>query len=171
MWVGSATCSTLPVASNVRPPPTWYTRGKSSEHTYCFNFKALCLVSEGRKPLSLPQWEASFLHFGLQFLISPSPHTHTHTHTHTEREKEREREREMSKQPVAARDGASSVAKGVHLFLPNHSEPTTYEVTLHLPVIMPLLMEVSYSGNKAAAWVPPLISSTPVHSLSLDIVY
>lgn len=54
MWVGSATCSTLPVARQVRPPPTWFTRGKSRERTYCFNFKALCSVSE----------EASF---GLQF--------------------------------------------------------------------------------------------------------
>lgn len=115
MWVGSATCSTLPVAPEVRPPPTRFTRGKSGERTYCFNFKALCLVSG----------EASF---GLQF----------HTDTHTQ----------MSQQPVAAGEDASSVAKRVHLFLPSHSEPTSYGVPLHLPVIMPVLMEAAYSGNR-----------------------
>lgn len=46
----------------------------------------------------------------------------------------------MSKQPVAAEEAASSVAKGVYLFLPSHSEPTSYGIPLHLPVIKPLVM-------------------------------
>lgn len=57
------------------PPPTWYSRGKSSERTYCFNFKVLCLVSVGRKPRSFSQWKASFLGFS-----SLSYHHHTYTH-------------------------------------------------------------------------------------------
>lgn len=67
------------------------------------------------------------------------------TQTHTQ----------MSQQPVAAGEDASSVAKRVHLFLPSHSEPTSYGVPLHLPVIMPVLMEAAYSGNKEAAPAPP----------------
>lgn len=62
----------------------------------------------------------------------------------------------MSKQPVAAEEDASSVAKGVGLFLPGHSEPTSYGVPLHLPVIMSVLMEAAYSGNKEAAPAPQL---------------
>lgn len=117
-------------------PPTWYSRGKSSEGTYCFNFKALCSVSAGRKPLSLSQREASFLGF------SSSSHQLTCTRTLMHAE--------MSKQPVAAGGEASSVAKGVHLFLPSHSEPTSYGVPLHLPVIMPFVNGSSTVGEQKA---------------------
>lgn len=124
MWVGSATCSTLPVAPKVGPPPTWCSRGKSSEHTYCFNLKALCLVSE----------EASS---GLQFLVSTIS---TLTRFHSQ----------MSKQPVAAKGDASSVARGVDLFLRSHTDPTSFGVPLHLPVIMSALMEDAYSDAAPA---------------------
>lgn len=62
---------------------------------------------------------------------------------------------QMSQQPVAAGEDASSVAKRVHLFIPSHSECTSYGVPLHLPVIMAVLMEAAYSGNKEAAPAPP----------------
>lgn len=133
MWVGSATCSTLPVAPKVGPPPTWCSRGKSSERTYCFNFKALRLVSE----------EASF---GLRFLVSTiSALTRFHT--------------QMSKQPVAAKGDASSVARGVDLFLRGHTDPASFGVPLHLPVIMSALMEAACRGNTDAAPSSPAKSA------------
>lgn len=141
MWVGSATCSTLPVAPEVGPPPTWCSRGKSSEHTYCFNFKALCLVSE----------EASF---GLQFLVSTIS---TLTRFHTQ----------MSKQPVAAKVDASSVARGVDLFLHSHTDPTSFGVPLHLPVIMSVLMEAAYSGNTDTGPAPWL----SLHDVSVVLTW
>lgn len=99
MWVGSATRSVLSVAPKVRLPTHLVHRGgKSSERTYCFNFKALRLVSEG----------ASFW--------TSVPHLTINTHTRTLPQ--------MSKQPVAVGKDASGVVKGIGLFLTGHSEPT-----------------------------------------------
>lgn len=72
--------------------------------------------------------------FGLQFLILQSTHTRTLP--------------QMSKQPVAVGKDASSVAKGIGLFLPSCSEPTGCGVPLHLPVIIRVLMEVHAKKTK-----------------------
>lgn len=53
----------------------------------------------------------------------------------------------MSKQPVATEEESSSVAKGVHLFLPSESSPSIYGVPLQLPVMMLLLLVETFGGR------------------------